>query len=895
LDPITITLDGLEVSGKPGTTIMELANEIGIEIPSLCYDPHLSPLGACRVCLVEDETSGKLLASCVTPISTGMVINTKSDRVIRNRRGIVELMLASHPDSCIVCDKGNRCKLRKIATDLGIGLIRLEKIPTYHEMVELNPFIQRDMSKCIRCGRCIRADQEIAVVGAIDYTDRGFESRPATLHDRPLEKTECNFCGICVSVCPTGALSEVMRPSTLSADRATRTTCTLCGTGCQILLEHRSGIVLGAAPAQDEQSVNHVSLCVKGHYGMDFINSADRLTTPLIRRDGELVEAAWEEALDLVASRFREIRDAGGPGALGAIGASRSTNEANYLLQKLVRTAFGCNNIDSGARLRGSALDAGLQRVLGSGAMTNTLADLRDAAEILVVGADPLVDSPIAGQLIKQAVRFKGAHLTLVDPLSRGLGAFTGSWIRPRPGTCALFLASLLHEIMSMDSPHSNNGDETVQWFDRLRYSLKPYSAHDLEDATGIPQKLLRRTARRLAKAKSLAIVPGSSLAGSEEAYICGALLAALALYTGNLGRPACGIFPLSQSLNDMGAMDMGARPESLPGDNQYADEQARASFGKAWGAELKPEDGLDYLDMIRAAGSGPLAGLYIVGEDPVGTCPDPEAVKGALAGLDFLVVQDCFMTETAGLAHVVLPASTFAETDGTWTSIERRVQRLRKAIDPKGESRPDWRIAADIMQRMGIQADYASPDEVLNEINGLVPAYSGITPAHLDRESVFRPCTDADDPGRQILYSNAQPAGPQGFELVLPDRVPRGHGEQYPFWLFCNKSLFHSSDGVLTGHSKTITKGDGGVRLEMNPMDADSLGLADKGAVVLHSAAGSQEAEVTLSDDAPRWTLIATAAQRMNTACLFALERGDQPACAPGMHRVAVRVEAKT
>ncbi len=896
MEPITITLDGAEVSGHPGMTILELATEVGIEIPTLCYDSHLSPLGACRVCLVEDESTGRLLASCVTPIAAGMVIHTRSKRVLDNRRVVVELMLASHPDTCIVCDKGNRCRLRQIAADLGVGLSSLERIPSYHPIVDLNPFIRRDLSKCIRCGRCIRADREIAVVGAIDYTDRGFESRPATLLDVPLEGTDCNFCGTCVSVCPTGALSERHRVSTRTASRATRTVCPLCSAGCAIVLEHRDSLVVGSRPAEDKHSVNHVSLCVKGHYGLDFVNSGDRLTSPLVRRDGKLVPAGWDEALDLVAGRLAELKQRSG-GSLGALGASRGSNEENYLLQRFVRTALGSNNIDSGARLRGAALLAGIERVLGSGSVTHPFSHVRNAQEILVLGADPPTVSPILGQTIKQAVKLGGAHLTLVDPLPRSLnGGFVDTWIRPVPGTHTAFLAGLVGEMLTVDSSARTQEALGKSGMARVRTTLESFTPERVEERTGVPARRLRETAARLTSGRRLAVIPGAGIAGEQGAWQSGCLLALLALIAGGLGEERCGLYPIVLSLNDQGALDMGACPNRLPGHQDVGDAESRARFEEAWSVSLPVEPGLDYLSMIEAAVSGRLKGLYVVGEDPFRSCPREEKVREALSGLELLVVHDLFLTETASLAHVVLPSTSFAEKDGTFTSLERRVQRFRRAIEPCGESRPDGAILMDLMARMGHEVPYSTPAEVLSAINEQVPAYRGITLERLEREQegVFRPCIDEEDPGAPILHAGRPLRLPDDLALGILDDMPPTAPDEFPLWLMTAPTLFHSADGVRTLHSALLLQAAPEGSVTMNPFDAGALGVRDGHTVLVRSAEGCLRTGVVLSEAIPRGIVVATSLWKQSPEGLCSLGARDPEHGAPRTHRLAVRVEVE-
>lgn len=893
MNQVTIILDGLEVSGAPGTSILELATEIGVKIPSLCYDPHLSALGACRVCLVEDEKTGRMLASCVTPISPGMMIRTDSPRVLENRRNVIELILASHPDSCIVCDKGNRCRLRKIATDLGVGIVSFEKIPSHHFVEDLNPFIERDVSKCIRCGRCIRADQEIAVVGAIDYTDRGFESRPATLLESPLEKTECNFCGICVSVCPTGALMEKIRPSTLSANRATPTVCTLCGAGCSILLEHNDKYILGVAPCEDKDSVNHISLCVKGHYGNDFVNSAKRLTKPMIRREGELTPASWDEALQAVVEGFVKIRDEKGGAAIGGIGGASCTNEENYLFQKLMRAGCFTNNIDGGGRIYGGAFSEGIKKVLGKGAMSNPISHIRDAQEIFVINGDPLVENPIAGQLIKQAVKFSGANLTLVYPVSQGLSFFAGCNIRIVPGTTSVFLAGVLREILRVGCPDPEAESRQCGWRVIFEDIVEPFTAKMVEKASGVPAKLIKRTAGILTSGKRVAFITGEGAAGEGDGYQSGVLLAALAAVTGNIGHPGCGLFPMAVSLNHQGAWDMGVGPDTLPGYGNPNNTKDRAIFEAGWGVKLPDTRGLDYLSMIEAAKDKRLSGLFVMGENPMHDCPELPEVAAALDALDFLVVADSFMTETAKIADVVLPSAVFAEKDGTWTSIERRVQKMTGALSPAGDSRTDWRIIVELFARLKLPADYDSPDDVLREINELVPIYRGITPEHLKLESVFWPCNDPKDPGEHILYLDvsAQTADLTGFTLSPP--VPIDVNADRPFSLICNQSLFRSKDSVRTDHSRTLSKVGFDGNLMMNPFDAGPKGIFDGEVVRVYSKTGAVKVPINLSEEVPRGIIVAIDAPPFVMRQLTALSSRDEQYGTPAYHHVHVRVEA--
>ncbi len=509
LDTITVTLDGQEVSGRSGMTVLELAGEAGVRIPTLCHDPHLKPAGACRICIVEDERSSALLASCITPIAPGMVINTASPRVLERRRVIVQLMLASHPDACFVCDKGNRCELRRIASELGIGLPGLQRIPLPAAIEEVNPFIERDLSKCILCAKCIRADQELVVQGAIDYFHRGFGCRPATLDDMPLEKSECTFCGTCVAMCPTGALAEKERPDRGTTSAVVATTCPACGCGCTVSLGVRDNRIVRVQPGRGT-GVNKGALCVRGSYGYDFVHSSERLLTPMARVDGALREVSWDHALGVVAAELERIRAAYGPDSLAVLGSPRCTNEENYLLQRFARAVLGTNNVDNGSRLYASPVRLGLGRTLGSPGTAGSLDALERSRMILVVGADPDSSAPVVAYAIRRAVKFGGARLVLVDPRKTALSPLASLWLRPRVGTDVALLNGLARVVVSEGLLNEPFVSARVYGLEAFSRSLEPFSADRVEEITGVPGDDLRRAARLFATARGASIVFGT-------------------------------------------------------------------------------------------------------------------------------------------------------------------------------------------------------------------------------------------------------------------------------------------------------------------------------------------------------------------------------------------------
>jgi formate dehydrogenase alpha subunit len=840
LQPITITLDGREVSGYPGMTILELAKESGVEIPTLCHDNHLSPTGACRVCLVENEQNGALLASCVTPIASGMVINTHSPRVIERRKTIVKLMLTSHPDSCLVCDKGNRCQLRQIASDLGIGLVELQRIPQMASIEEVNPFLERDLSKCILCAKCIRACQELVVEGAIDYFQRGFTTIPATLNNLPLENSECTFCGTCVALCPTGALMEKDRTYGGTTKATTETTCPFCGCGCSICLEFKDNQVVRVVPGK-EDSVNHSALCVRGSYGCDFVNSPDRLTKPLVKRDDTFEEVSWEEALERVATGLKRVKDERGSGSLAVLGSSKCTNEDNYVLQRFARTVLGTNNIDNGSRLYNSASRVGLGSSLGFSGTTNYLSDLEQTDLILVIGADPNSSAPVVGYAIKRAVKQRGVKLLLIDPRQTRLSLFAQLWLRPEVGTDVALINGLAKVIIDEGLLDEEFVTRRTDNFEAFNENLKKYTPEYVEKITGIKGQEIRAAARLYAGASRAAIIYGTGITQHTTGTNGVGALANLALLTGNIGRKGGGIYALQRANNGQGACDMGTLPKFLPGYQSVADAQARERFEKCWGASLPAEAGLTTLEIMEQVKSGKIKSIYIMGEDPVLSFPNSRLITETLTSLDFLVVQDIFLTETARLANVVLPAASFAEKEGTFTNFEGRVNRVRKAIEPIGESLPDWEIVMRLAHTMGYPLPFSSLQDVMSEIEELVPSYETYTDSEKQDELAYGETGHTS--GRQLL---------KGFARFSPiEYIPQAgqRKSDYPFTLLTGNTLYHFGTGNRSSRAWRLRKFSPQSFVEICDSDARKLAVNDGEEVKVISAVGELTTMIKITD----------------------------------------------
>ncbi|MCX5994613.1 MAG: formate dehydrogenase subunit alpha [Chloroflexi bacterium] len=859
MEAITITLNGREVSGNPGMTILELARESGVDIPTLCNHPQLAPFGACRICLVEDERSGALSASCVTPIAPGMVINTESPKVQERRRTIIKLMLASHPDSCLVCDKGNRCELRQIASAMGIGLVEFQRIPLLATIEEVNPFIERDLSKCILCAKCIRVDHELVVEGAIDYIHRGFASKPATLNDMPLEHSECTFCGTCVSVCPTGALMEKQRTYRGTAATTVSTTCPFCGCGCSISLEVVDNKIVRARPGK-ESSVNRGALCVKGSYGHDFVHSPERLTSPLLKTNNGFEKVTWEKALDLVASKLNQIKKEHGPNSLAVFGSSKCTNEENYLLQRFARSVLGTNNIDNGSRLYSAASRIGLGWAVGFPGTTNHLNDLEHSEVILVIGANLTSSAPIVGYAVKRAVRYKGAKLIVVDPQQTKLSSFAHIWLRPKVSTDVALLNGLARVIVTEDLIDEEFVTRRTDNFEAYSKSLEICTPEYVEKITGVPSKDICRAARLFAGADKASIVYGDGITQHVTGTEAVMALANLAMLTGNMGRRG-GIYAMQSDRNGQGACDMGALPDLLPGYQSVEDAQARKRFADHWGVSLPADIGLTALEMIEQAKSGKVKVMYIVGENPVLGFPNSALVREALASLDFLVVQDIFLTDTAKLANVVLPAASFAEKDGTFTNFEGRIQRVRRAISPLGESLPDWEITLHLAEKMGQPIKYPSLQKFVDEIEELVPLYRDLGYGVLEKGSPEKRSPgktelDSKPVGTRRLYKGQFPCGFGRFSPAqheLPAEIPK---DGYPLTLLTGSILFHSGDGSRSSRSSRLSKFSPQAYVEIGEHDADLLGISNGSEVKLISPVGGVAAVARITDTLPEGTL---------------------------------------
>ncbi len=887
MDKVIFTIDGVEVTANKGDTILKAALEHDIYIPHLCYHPDLKPFGGCRLCMVEIE-GRDLTISCKALVEEGIVVRTESPQINKVRRIAAELLIVNHEGDCLECAKNPECKLQNIAGYLGIKeerLSRLKRTNRKFPIDDSNPFFSRDLNKCILCGICIRTCNEIQGVGAIDFAFRGYDTKVSAMKDKPIVGSECVSCGECVVRCPVGAL---IPKTTQTPAREVRSICSYCGCGCGIKLGVRGDVIVGVQGDVDSPA-SKGRLCVKGRFGIaEFVHHPKRLTSPLIRKNGELKEASWDEALELVARKLRRYT----ADEVGVIASAKCTNEENYVMQKFARAVLGTNNVDHCARLCHAPTVAGLVQSFGSGAMTNSISEIGDAACILAIGTNTTEDHPIIGLEIKRAVN-KGGKLIVANPREIDLCRFASLWLQHQPGTDVALLMGMMRVIVDEGLFDSAFIKDRCENFDVFKESLKDFDLDFVERVTKVPQDKIAEAARIFATNSPATILYSMGITQHSHGTDNVMATANLAMLTGNVGKPSTGVNPLRGQNNVQGACDMGALPNVYPGYQAVADPAIREKFETAWRCSLPPSPGLTLVEMLEAAYRKDIKALYLVGENPALSDPDVQHVREALARLEFLVVQDIFLSETAEFAHVVLPAASFAEKDGTFTNTERRVQRVRKAVEPTGDCKPDWWIVCQVAQTLGAKGfDYGHPFDIMEEIRDLTPSYGGIGYQRLENGGLQWPCPIDDHPGTPILHTNIFVRGKGRFiplKYVPPGELP---DEEYPLILTTGRSLYHFHTGTMTRKVAGLNIMEPEGVVEISPKDASQLGIAQGDKVKVSSRRGEVIAKARVTKASPPGVVFMTFHFAESPANILTNPKLDPVSKIPELKVSAVRVE---
>jgi formate dehydrogenase major subunit len=852
---VRLTIDGVTSETDEGSTILAAAARAGIEIPSLCADPRLAPSGACRLCIVAVDGSLRPQAACTTPVADGMTVRTRTAELDRLRRTLLELLAHDYPADAAASDDE---PFHRLMHDLGVAA---SGAPEPDEIDDSHPLIRVDLTRCISCWRCVHICDEVQGQFVWRIVDRGADTRIVPDSGSTFAESSCVSCGACVDTCPTGALEDKNLIGAPPPTAWTRTTCPYCGVGCEMSVGTRQGRILTVVPAVDAP-VNRGHLCVKGRYAHEFVTSADRRTSPMVRDGTGWRSVSWTEAIGAAAQGLRRARDLHGSEAVGVLGSARATNEDNYLIQKLARVVLGTNNVDCCARVCHAPSAAGLRMMLGTGAATSAFADIEEAGTILVCGSNPTENHPIVGARIKQA-KLRGSNLVVIDPRRIELAEYADIHLAPRPGTTVALLNAMAAVVVEEDLVDDDFVASRVDGVDEFRRAIARTSPASAAVISGVDADLIRSAARLYAGSPPAISFHGLGVTEQvqgTEGVMC---LVNLALLTGNVGRPGSGVNPLRGQNNVQGAAHMGCEPAHLPG---YAPlEDARERVMSAWDAEIPEQPGLDVMQMLDRAALGELRALYVAGWDILLTQPNARSTRQALATLDTLVVCDLFLTETAReLGTVFLPAASAFEKDGTFMNSERRVQRVRAAVPAQGDAKADWEIVCLLAAALGDEENfrYSGPEEIWEEIRRVWAPGAGISYARLERPGGLQwPCPDEEHPGSAMLHGSVFGAdvGTRARLRPVPFvRTTEQPSDEYPFVLVTGRSLYQFNAGTMTGRSATrwLRSGD---RLDISAVDAEAIGIASGATVRVRSRYGAAELPAQITERVAPGTVFAT------------------------------------
>ena len=856
---VSLTIDGFSVTVPEGTSIMRAAMTLGIKVPKLCAYDMVDAFGSCRMCLVEIAGRPGTPASCTTPAADGMVVTTQNQRLARLRRNVMELYISDHPLDCLTCAANGNCELQDMAGAVGLREVRYGYDGANHLKAEKdasNPYFTFDPAKCIVCSRCVRACEEVQGTFALTIDGRGFASHVAAGMNEDFLQSECVSCGACVQACPTATLMEKSVIDAGQPEHSVVTTCAYCGVGCSFKAEMKGSEVVRMVPWKDGKA-NHGHSCVKGRFAWGYTNHKDRILTPMLREQitDPWREVSWEEAIGRVASEFRRIQAQYGRGAIGGITSSRCTDEETFLVQKLVRAAFGNNNVDTCARVCHSPTGYGLSKTFGTSAGTQDFDSVEAADVIVVIGANPTDAHPVFASHMKKRLR-QGAKLIVIDPrrtdLVRSAHIAAQYHLPLRPGTNVAMLNALAHVVVTeglVADDYVRERCDTEAFADWAEFIRRPENSPEAVAAyTGVPADDIRAAARLYASGGNSAIYYGLGVTEHSQGTTAVMAMANLAMATGNIGRRGVGVNPLRGQNNVQGSCDMGSFPHELPGYRHLSDTTTRELFERDWGVPLDHEPGLRIPNMLDAACDGSFRGLYIQGEDILQSDPDTHHVASGLAAMECVVVQDLFLNETASYAHVFLPGSTFLEKDGTFINAERRIGMVRKVMQPKA-GMADWEITLAIARAMGREWHYRHPSEIMDEIARLTPTFAGVSYAKLDAVGSLQwPCNDKAPLGTPVMHVGSFVRGKGNFLITQYVPTDEKTGPRFPLLLTTGRILSQYNVGAQTRRTENVVWHEED-RLEIHPHDAEERGVRDGDWVRLASRAGETSLRAKITD----------------------------------------------
>ena len=900
-ETVTVTIDGKPVSVPAGTSVMRAASLAGTDIPKLCATDTLKAFGSCRVCLVEIEGRAGTPASCTTPVAEGMAVRTRSERIDRVRRGVMELYLSDHPLDCRDDPAGGDCTLHDVADQGGLTRVRYDTGAHNHldaPIDDSNPYFLFDPAKCIVCSRCVRACDEIQGTFALTIGGRGFASHVSASQEEPFLASECVSCGACVQACPTSSLVEKRVFEVGEPERSTVTTCAYCGVGCTFKVEMRGDEVVRMVPHKDGKA-NHGHSCVKGRFAWGYASHRERILNPMIRAtvDEPWREVSWEEAIAHTAAEFRRLQAKYGVRAVGGITSSRCTNEETFLVQKLVRAGFNNNNVDTCARVCHSPTGYGLKTTFGTSAGTQDFDSIDACDVVVVIGANPTDAHPVFASRMKQRLR-QGARLIVIDPrridLVRTPHVAADYHLPLRPGTNVAVLTAMAHVIVTeglVNETFVRERCDLDEFHDWAEFVARPEHAPEaVERYTGVPAADLRGAARLYATGGNAAIYYGLGVTEHSQGTTAVMAIANLAMATGNIGREGVGVNPLRGQNNVQGSCDMGSFPHELSGYRHVSDPAAREMFEKLWGGPIDHEPGLRIPNMLDAAVDGVFKGLYVQGEDILQSDPNTRHVAAGLAAMECVVVHDLFLNETANYAHVFLPGSTFLEKDGTFTNAERRIQPVRKVMEPKC-GYADWETTQLLARALGLDWNYTHPSQVMDEIAAVTPTFAGVSFERLDRlGSIQWPCNDKAPEGTPVMHVDHFVRGKGKF--VITEYVPTDEkvGPRYPLLLTTGRILSQYNVGAQTRRTDNVVWHDED-RLEIHPNDAEDRGISDGDWVKLASRAGETSLRARVTERVAPGVVYTTFHHPLTQANVVTTEYSDWATSCPEYKVTAVQV----